>query len=1701
MDGLSDLVSEAQRRALSLLDFLEAFYRRRYPPVRDIAKYTDFLVREQDLPTVPGVTLTPGGRRWLTLKLVAHPATPALPPDLAEYVEESQVSAHTVPTVRPDVSDADERLLAQEILDGWITEVWEPWSEKWREIEKGRAFYKTAFDLRARVERDREAFELVWGFGRLRWTRELEGIDHPLLTVPIEIDHDRADGSLAFIPAGAVSVEYAFLADLPIADRSGYLDRRRSAEEIELDPWNAETIQGEYEGLLRAIDLDGTIGSMPGTQGDRHAVVSDSWVLYMRRRQADYLGFLEAQRQVLLDDPEAVPLPIASLVVDEPSRLVGEGSTWGDAEDVELLLPLAANEEQHAILTKASQRAGVTAQGPPGTGKTHTIANLISHFAAYGQRVLVVAEKEQAIKVVAEKVPAGIRALVVSNLGSDAEARTRLEQSITSIQAGVFNVTTVPTAAELDRRQAVMDEIASRIALLSSELRDRSMSEGTACPASITAPGRTTPSELAAWLAEHAATLGYIPDRLPAGEPCPVTPGELGDLASGVRDVEPADLEEARQLLPPLTLPPSSVLAEADRECEQLDAQLAAGSISDWSGIDAAGPEYLDQVARQLSDIWSWFTKWSGSWLARVRDELSDSEYYRTWTDFATTARQERDQALAHARSLMTHSVVVPDTSKDPPTFRRALELARDKFGAGKTIALWNRDVRGVVDACLVDGVKPTTAQAVQLCIEEMDLREARRRLAVAWANQTRRVGAPALESATPEHELGDQIGELERLIAWRATHWPALWGALAGLGIVAPQVAGEDDIGRLHQAASLFAVRLRQQALKRNRAQLGNYLAEHAQRDTAAPLWTDLHEALGGRDWDRWDHRLERCRRVHSLHEQAERVAEISTRLARSAPLWAAGIAESRGAGAGDPASLPDAWQWRCSETWIGDLNARRSAADLQRLLEDANQRRLRAVEELVVGRAWRNLADKFTDHHRIALQQYVTASKRLGKGHSKYATRFQREVRDALNDAKDAVPVWIMTIGKALESFRPAHEPPFDVLIVDEASQVGLEAIPILGLARRAIIVGDDKQTSPENVGLHREAIFELIDEHLREIPKHRTLFDPDSSLYDLAAIKFPDIVMLREHFRCLPEIIAFSNSRYYDGKIEALRDRRPSQGWSPTGTVDVKIGFRKSGLDVNEGEAVAIVDLIAELIERPEYGDMTFGVISMLGAKQAPRIQELLLDRLGSSVVEERRIRCGDASNFQGDERDVIVVSLVVGPDESGQLGRVGAMTGKPAERRMNVAASRAANQLWVVHSIQPEDFPSQDPRAELIRHCREPARLDDMSDRLLEKCESEFERRVVRDILARGFRHVRVQWVVGNYRIDIVVEGPEGRRLAVECDGDAWHGIDRWDQDRARQTVLERAGWRFERISGSAYWRDPAHALEPLWGRLEELRIPTGEWEETVSSAPPRRVIDQLPTVKTEFGIDEAEVEVELIEDEEDHAPAEEESVLGVIEETESQGIRDAGFALGVGPDVPAPRANDADRLTPSWQGSASPPVSRTPSHPKPTLQPYRQWHSAALPQAPDARPEVLEDALVEVVRAEGPMLARRAYLLCHQAADGHRVGKDIRTAFNRAAYSAVRKGRLSQIRDAVSGQTDKTLYLPGSPPVVPRVLGPRDLYEVPPSEVLALIEQLNLDGEPATTVCRAVLDAYELRKLTQKATAFVQECLAYRWEAT
>ena len=118
-------------------------------------------------------------------------------------------------------------------------------------------------------------------------------------------------------------------------------------------------------------------------------------------------------------------------------------------------------------------------------------------------------------------------------------------------------------------------------------------------------------------------------------------------------------------------------------------------------------------------------------------------------------------------------------------------------------------------------------------------------------------------------------------------------------------------------------------------------------------------------------------------------------------------------------------------------------------------------------------------------------------------------------------------------------------------------------------------------------------------------------------------------------------------------------------------------------------------------------------------------------------------------------------------------------------------------------------------------------------------SDFERDVFRLITQRGY-HVRTQVAVGDpanhrFRIDLVVEGMQGR-LAVECDGDEWHGIERYEHDMARQRDLERAGWQFSRIRGGDFYCDQARAMQPVWKELDRLGIKPGGIDEAAADPP-------------------------------------------------------------------------------------------------------------------------------------------------------------------------------------------------------------------------------------------------------------------------
>jgi hypothetical protein len=170
-----------------------------------------------------------------------------------------------------------------------------------------------------------------------------------------------------------------------------------------------------------------------------------------------------------------------------------------------------------------------------------------------------------------------------------------------------------------------------------------------------------------------------------------------------------------------------------------------------------------------------------------------------------------------------------------------------------------------------------------------------------------------------------------------------------------------------------------------------------------------------------------------------------------------------------------------------------------------------------------------------------------------------------------------------------------------------------------------------------------------------------------------------------------------------------------------IDLYVPYGRRVREVNEAEVDVIVTEIREMVADPVFEGRSIGVISLIGNAQANRIYTRLITELGAEVIENHRIMCGNAATFQGQERDIVFLSMVACPETAV------AQTARLFEQRFNVAASRARDRLVLVRSVASSDLRPGDLKLALIEHFRAPMKGNLIRPKeVLEICESEFER---------------------------------------------------------------------------------------------------------------------------------------------------------------------------------------------------------------------------------------------------------------------------------------------------------------------------------------------------------------------------------------
>lgn len=1362
------------------------------------------------------------------------------------------------------------------------------WAERERPVRRTMTVFEKLYGLYAQLGRESERLELMLGDGLLTWQHDSGGeVHHPilLLRLKLQFNPDIPEFTIteAEYPPELYTALFRSLPDIPAAAIAACRD---DLEHGGWHPLGGDDTNNFLRRLVTQLSPYGRLSDESVPEGVQHIpLITRDPVLFVRHRT---LGFGTALDAILEDLPERTNLPysLTSVVgIDADAQAEGEEEQSApdtvalaspNGEDEQVFLSKPANPEQVEIARRLEQHGAVLVQGPPGTGKTHTIANLLGHLLAQGKSVLVTSHTAKALKVLREQVVEPLQPLCVSVLDDDSQQMENAVDEITERLA-------FSDAEALEREAGVLlrrrSELVQELAETRERLKEARYDEYRPI---MLAAEQYTPSQAARHLAETREAAGWIAGPVTPDGPLPLTQGELVELYRSNALVSPDDEAELALSLPD----PAQLVSPGDFERLIAGRERLQGEDLDyrrdlWKGVsEEQAPEPLERLYQQLLKALEPLrdeTRWR---LAAITAGREGGPAREAWDDLLAEVEQVYALAAQAQPLLWKYD---PRISPEclPDRIEQTLDDICDALKDGGKLSsfqlLRHRDWKTVIEQASVKNRPPELPEHFEALRAVVRLQTARANLLDRWQRQMTALDGPDATTlgAEPEKACRQYVPLLRQCLDW----FPATWGPLAraldqqGFAwdmfmIELPvNLAEYGDLLRLREAALqrlpaiiTAEIRRRRQASDVEQWRTLQQQAELFGGNAAkAKVVQELQAAVEELDTQRYRQAFERLADLSTRRQALDRRRALLAQLEKAAPAWASAIRHRSGAH-GEP-ELPgnphDAWRWRQLDDEL-ERRSRTSLDALQTHIATLSAELQRTTALLVERKAWAARVRRTSPEQQRALQGWKQLMQRAGKGKGKRAPRLLAEARRLMPICQSAVPVWIMPLSRVVDNFDPKRNR-FDVVIIDEASQADLMALAAVYMSRQVMVVGDHEQVSPVAVGQRLDEVQRLIDEHLASIP-NAMLYDGQFSIYDLAQTTFKP-VCLREHFRCVSPIIEFSNQLSYEGKIKPLRDasevrRRPH-------LVSYHVDGAMASDKMNEEEALAVASLVVAAAEQPEYDDASFGVISMVGEEQALRIDSLLQRHLPPAEYNRRRVQCGNAAQFQGDERDVVFLSMVDTATGIGPLPVRLEGPGNIFKKRYNVAASRARDQLWVVHSLNPEeDLKPHDIRRRLIQHSRALAGVHRAKDGEEQQSLSELEQQVMQRLTEQGYR-VTPRWPVGAYQLDLVVEG-NGRRLALACDGDRWCAREDLEEDMARQAILERLGWRFARIRGSQFFREPEQTIEGIVARLRKLGIAPEEVSDGVivareeAQALQTRIILRAAALRQEWAEQDAEM---------------------------------------------------------------------------------------------------------------------------------------------------------------------------------------------------------------------------------------------------
>jgi very-short-patch-repair endonuclease len=1194
------------------------------------------------------------------------------------------------------------------------------------------------------------------------------------------------------------------------------LERGTAAERFKLRHTGAETesnlslqakLKASFGVLLPPLDEE-----VPITE---YYTTVSATVAGMSRWQVETdsiaLGFFSFGKFMLYHDLDPATWPAGTALLDHPAitALLGPDTGFQEAAPTlnettfldtdspahDLHQVLDADSSQLLALLAVHEGRNLVVQGPPGTGKSQTIANLLAEAIGAGKKVLFVAEKMAALEVVKRRL---------DNLGLGAAC--------------------LELHSHKANKKALHDELKHTLSL-----------GRPATTASVT--------DQVAQLPRYRATLNAYALAVNAA---------LGHSRRTAQQVA-GELLALNEKRGPVELP-----------------RLAFSNLSSWTDTDAAHAETLAaQVQATLQKIgkpsallfWgSELTVLLPATQAALAEQLTQAQQaidnlVTVSTKLAQhlglplpTERAAAEVLLPAARHAQLAPTLCNLVVQDSAWLTHANQLADTMQAGAAYVRLRQQYEATVLPEAWAQQLLPERAAFLSYGTKwwnflSGDYRRAKKRLQSLWRNPLPTEPSAVLHTIDAILEATRQ----EQLLASASNLMASLFGP-AWQGVRSDWVA-------LEKAQHYLT--LTHQRISRNELPGGllTYLAQNPNLEELTVLLTALEDALT-------QHRAAVQVVVDGLQLNEVR------RFGPEGRLQFQPFAQQRSMVAAWAADLP---ALRLTTEW-NNVAATVQADGLTEMLLLA-ERWEPAAHHLVasVRQTWLEFLQKLAYEQHPALRQFERAS------HEENATRFRQADQDSLyynrvramqqhfeqlpsqlasgqmlvlrNEfAKKArnLPLrkLMQQAGRAVQAIKPvfmmsplsvaSYLPPgaveFDLVVFDEASQVKpVEALGAIARGRQLVVVGDSKQLPPTS-------FFDSLTGTGEDIHEDNVTADIQSILELCKARQMPER-MLRWHYRSQHQsLIAASNHLFYHDKLVVF----PSPGGQgELGLVYHHMPatyYERGTTRTNPLEAQAVAEAVLHHARTTPH--RTLGVVAFsTGQRQA--IQDAL-ERLRRqhpeteaffSTHSHEPFFVKNLENVQGDERDVILISIGYGRTQEGYLAMsFGPLNGEGGERRLNVLITRAKQRCEVFTNLTAVDLDLTRTSAkgvdalktflEFAEHGR--LYVNQETERAME---SPFEEAVHRALTARGYV-VRPQVGSQGFYLDLAVVDPDqpGRYvLGIECDGAMYHSArSARDRDRLRQQVLENVGWRLHRIWSTDWFRNPAAETERAVQAIEQAR---------------------------------------------------------------------------------------------------------------------------------------------------------------------------------------------------------------------------------------------------------------------------------------